>query len=188
MPVDYFHWQISENLVYNIFSPHDCRFCFVQFNSYFSAVTALTANGTEVKGRTITVDWGIPKQEYQGMAEKKRQEEEVEEIEEEEEEDEERVEEMVVERDDVLGDTDEEDLESEGEEESDSETTEAVVHNADNLDEDSISDDEEDDDDSECESSVGGEERRRTMKPARKKPDLDEGRTVFIRFACMKHL
>lgn len=45
---------------------HLFRYGFVQFSSYFDASKALVGvNGTEVKGRRVTVDWLLPKTEYQ---------------------------------------------------------------------------------------------------------------------------
>ncbi len=41
------------------------RYCFVQFESYFSASKALAGlNNTAIKGRSVTVDWLLPKEEY----------------------------------------------------------------------------------------------------------------------------
>ena len=41
-------------------------FAFVQFSSYFSATRALGAvNGREIGGRTVAVDWVVPKDKYQ---------------------------------------------------------------------------------------------------------------------------
>ena len=45
-----------------------CRYCFVQFSSYFSA---FNMNGSEVKGRMVGVDWAIPKSDYQNVGTKR---------------------------------------------------------------------------------------------------------------------
>lgn len=48
------------------YHPHLSRYGFIQFSSYFDASKALAGvNGTEVKGRKVTVDWLLPKVEYQ---------------------------------------------------------------------------------------------------------------------------
>ena len=45
----------------------------MQYNSYFNASTALAAvNGTEIKGRRVDVDWVLPKTEYRNMQEHQR--------------------------------------------------------------------------------------------------------------------
>lgn len=41
-------------------------FAFVQFVSYYSASRALaTVNGREIGGRTVAVDWVVPRNKYQ---------------------------------------------------------------------------------------------------------------------------
>ena len=43
-----------------------CRYAFVQFESYFSAKSAMEAvNATEIKGRPVAVDWVVPKDQYE---------------------------------------------------------------------------------------------------------------------------
>ena len=149
-----------------------CRFGFVQFNSYFSAFNAMLAlNGTEVKGRKVTVDMVVPKTDYQIIA--GRKEEEVEE----------RIE---LERENTMDDIDEEDFESTGGERMDIED-DHESHSGESMDADGVADDERDKEmvvsESEISSSDKEEEEGGQRSSERYKQDLDEGRTVFIRFA-----
>ncbi|KAG1149282.1 hypothetical protein G6F37_001793 [Rhizopus arrhizus] len=145
-------------------------FAFIQFDKVDEAKAAMEAlNATEHHGRTIAVDWSIPKRRYQESEAKQPEEQDDannEDVEMKEKDDEDKEEDESNDADEEAenADSDEEDIDDEDEEMEDES-------------EEDDSEGESDEDDSDEEEAVVEEEK----KPKKLGPTPSEGRTLFVR-------
>ena len=143
-----------------------CRYAFVQFESYFSAKSAIEAiNATEIKGRPVAVDWVVPKDQYERSVREEGEKGER-----------------------GGGDEREEKMEIEDEDEESDGESDAESHDSDTESHDSGAESHDQDAES-CDSDAescdsDGESHDNAAKPVEaemKRDDVNEGKTLFIR-------